>query len=209
MEETATDQPRAFISCLACYNEGRSGATGRWVSLERLAQEQEADADERLYGEPTYGGVAEWRPALDNISGEQVRAICPTCGGDEFDLLDAEILPRGITMLRLTAEALQMYETLEEDADLYERILVILNSGIANEWDEAARWDDDHFRGYYADLGTCLWEMLEDCDGEMLNKKVAGREVRDWIRDEDLVSWMEHDFIEHDFRSMVAVWWNG
>jgi antirestriction protein len=134
------DEPSACIVCLSCLNNGR--VLGKWIS----AHEAAAEIDDKTAN--PYAGQGE--PATyPNTGTPFIR--CQKCGGDEWEIVDHELLPLGCSTVK------SFYENAEQLDDLYNageldtihELATILDSGGVMSLDELARYHADNYAGKY------------------------------------------------------------
>jgi hypothetical protein len=97
--------PRVWVGCLGCYNAGR--LRGVWITAEEML-------DELAANHVTFKGLG-----VPSDRG----TLCALCGGEEWDVMDSEGVPRDCQNVRGfmdNADAL-----VEMDADVLGRLIVL------------------------------------------------------------------------------------
>lgn len=130
MDTSVDSDPRVWVGCLACYNAGR--LRGKWITAERMAEEIDAERVTFLgLGVPSDRGT-----------------VCALCGGDEWDIMDHENVPRDCQSVRGfmdNADAL-----VEMDADVLERLIVLGDwLGGSMSFNDLFQYDEDNYRGQW------------------------------------------------------------
>lgn len=174
--ETTTTTPRAWIGCLACYNNGR--LRGQWIDAETAAAEVDADAI-------TYGGQATPRTYPSGSAG----VFCKACHGDEFDVFDYENVPRSCAGIRSFYDNANYLA--EAGSDLLER-LQILSGWLGGDLtlEELATYDEDNYCGQWARFQDYAEHLADEIGllGEMPETLSHYFDWEAWSRD------LEHDY---------------
>ncbi len=116
---TALDEPAIWLGCLSCYNNSR--LNGKWITAEQAAEPEAAETLNGLATLETTTGLTD----LD-IPGNYITSRCRKCFGDEFDVVDYQLIPKSC------ATAKDFYDNAEQLAELHNTgelgLLVILAS---------------------------------------------------------------------------------
>jgi antirestriction protein len=133
--QTKQDEPAAWIGCLSCYNNGT--LRGKWITARQAADEADS-------GEPiSYGNQA-------------ADSRCVKCGGDEFEIMDGELLPRTCSTLREFYENAEELATLHDDGKL-EQINALASNLISETLEDLIAYDDDNYGGQWS-----TWQEFAD-----------------------------------------------
>jgi len=179
METETETTPRAWIGCLACYNNGR--LRGKWIDAETAAAEYAADVI-TYAGQATPGTYPSGTPAI----------YCDACHGDEFDVFDHENLPKCCRTVRGFYENAERLA--EMDADTLERFEVLAGwLGGEMSLDDLTAYDEDNYRGQW-DTFREYAEQYADEVGDMTEATDHLRGFIDW---QAYADWLEQDYY-HD-----------
>jgi len=195
-----SNEPRAWIGCLGCYNDGR--LNGEWISLTEAAAEMEAMPEDRarryLKGTAMFsdGGVLR----------------CVTCEGDEFDCMDTENWPFATPSgwAEFYHHAAHLLEIVEGDS--WERIEAVIRNFHyrVDQIDEAVTYDEDHYCGWYESVAEFADEQVANMmPPEMADMTLFCRPLADWIDADEVWRYsLQHDYWTEDNDGGVFVWTN-
>lgn len=188
METTTTtglDEPAIWLGCLSCYNNGR--LNGKWITAE---QAQEPEAAE------TMNGLAKLS-TIDNYSASR----CRKCFGDEFDVMDHQLIPRSC------ANAKDFYENAEQLAELHNAneldIIVSLANhlGTDTSLDDLVNYHRDNYRGEY----NTLLDFAEQYADEVGDTNAVPEHMRNYIDYEYYGRELMHSHFEEAGHYWVSV----
>ena len=157
---TALDEPAIWLGCLSCYNNGR--LNGKWITAEQAAEPEAAETLNGLATLETTTGLTN----LD-IAGNYTVSRCRKCFGDEFDVMDHQLIPKSC------ATAKDFYENAEQLAELHNDdklgLLVILAGALdpagLMSLDELAEYHENCYYGEH-DTETAFAEHYADEVGD-------------------------------------------
>ena len=130
---TALDEPSIWLGCLSCYNNGK--LNGKWITAEQATEPEAAE---------TLNGLAK----LETI-GDYTASRCRKCFGDEFDVMDHQLIPKSC------ATAKDFYDNAEQLAKLHnagELALLVILAGALDpaglmSLDELAEYHENNYYG--------------------------------------------------------------
>lgn len=142
---TALDEPAIWLGCLSCYNSGR--LNGRWITAEQAAEPEAAE---------TLNGLA----TLETV-GTYIARRCVKCFGDEFDVMDHQLIPT------TCATARDFYENAEQLAELHNNgelePLTLLNSNLVmSSLDELIEYHRDNYQGEYNTMNDFAERLIDE-----------------------------------------------
>jgi antirestriction protein len=148
---TALDEPAIWLGCLSCYNNGR--LNGKWITAEQAAEPEAAK---------TLNGLATLKTV-----GSYIASRCRKCFGDEFDVMDYQLIPKSC------ATAKEFYKNAEQLAELHNDdklgLLVILAGALdpagLMSLDELAEYHENCYYGEH-DTDTAFAEHYADEVGD-------------------------------------------
>lgn len=171
----SVDEPRAWIGCLGCYNDGR--LNGAWLDYEAAS-----DLTESGY---------------TNGSGE-----CVKCGAEEFVCMDTEGIPGFIANRDMSVvEFLQACETMqtvsseltESEEEAFYVMLDNEHESVLNDADYLLERFRDCYRGYYDSHRDFAEELYHETENMGAMPSVL-RDCIDW--DRVWSSYLRFDFWE-------------
>ena len=142
-ERTGLDEPAIWLGCLSCYNNGR--LNGLWITAEMATEPEAAE---------TLNGLAE----LVEF-GERTENRCRKCYGDEFEVMDYQLIPKSC------ADPKEFYDNAEQLNELHNTDQLALINILANNIDVAGHMSLDELVSYHEDhyLGEfTLTELVEN-----------------------------------------------
>ena len=148
---TALDEPAIWLGCLSCYNNGR--LNGKWITAEQAAEPEAAE---------TLNGLA----TLETV-GSYIARRCVKCFGDEFDVMDYQLIPKSC------ANAKAFYDNAEQLAELHnddKLALIVILAGALDpaglmSLDELAEYHENFYYGEH-DTDTAFAEHYADEVGD-------------------------------------------
>lgn len=161
---TALDEPAIWLGCLSCYNNGR--LNGKWITAEQAAEPEAAE---------TLNGLAELATVNDYTASR-----CRKCFGDEFDVMDYQLIPKSC------ANAKEFYENAEQLAELHNtgelELLILLDSNLTG-----------------MDLGDLITYHQDNYAGEHETAKAFGEDYAESVGDIDAVPEHMRNYIDYDY----------
>ncbi len=131
------DEPAIWVGCLSCYNNGR--LNGKWITAERAANEREPGSLETL------GGLA----TVETV-GDYTARRCVVCFGDEFDVMDHQLIPKSCANIADFYENAEHLFNLHHTGTGLEHILIlasVLDPGGTMSLDELSHYHDENYIG--------------------------------------------------------------
>lgn len=175
MDISVESGPRVWVGCLACYNAGR--LRGKWITAERMAEEIDAERVTFLgLGEPSDRGT-----------------LCVVCGGDEWDVMDSEDVPRVCDGLRGFMD--HASDLVQMDDGTLERVHVLAVAlGGDMSLDDLLAYDQDNYQGQwdrFRDFAEHYAEEVGDVDA-------MPEHLRDYLDYDAYARTLEYDYFHDD-----------
>ena len=188
---TALDEPAIWLGCLNCYNNGR--LNGKWITAEQAAEPEAAETLNGLATLETTTGLTD----LD-ITGNYTTNRCRKCFGDEFDVMDYQLIPK------CCATAKEFYENAEQLAELHNNgeleALTLLNSNLVmSSLDELIEYHQDNYQGEYNTMNDFAEHLIDEGVIEIPATMPAH-----WVDIDAIARDLEHDH----FKISGHVWRN-
>ena len=164
---TALDEPAIWLGCLSCYNSGR--LNGKWITAEMAAEPEASE---------TLNGLAE----QVEVNG-YTASRCRKCFGDEFDVMDHQLIPKSC------ADAKTFYENAEQLAELHNTGELVLINMLADNIDT----------GGYMDLDDLIRYHQDNYAGEHDSAKEFGEDYAEQTGDLDAVPEHMRNYIDWEY----------
>lgn len=129
MDTTIGLEPRVWVGCLCCYNGGR--LRGVWITAAEMVDELVADA-------VTFKGLG--------VSSDR-GTLCAVCGGEEWDIMDYENVPRDNRTVRGFMDNADALASIDED--LLGRLLVLEGWLGGESFNGLFQYDEDNYCGQW------------------------------------------------------------
>ena len=142
---TALDEPAIWIGCLSCYNNGR--LNGKWITAEQAAEPEAAE---------TLNGLA----SVETV-GEYTASRCRKCFGDEFDVMDHQLIPKSC------ADVKEFYDNAEQLAELHNtgelETITLLASNLSMETlDQLIEYHSQNYQGEYNTMKDFAEHLIDN-----------------------------------------------
>ena len=142
---TGLDEPAIWLGCLNCYNDGR--LNGKWITAEQAAEPEAAETLNGLAKLTTYGDYTASR--------------CRKCGGDEFAVMDHQMIPQSC------ADAKEFYDNAEQLATLHNagnlEIITLLASNLLMETlDQLVEYHLSNYQGEHSTLNEFAEHLISE-----------------------------------------------
>jgi antirestriction protein len=184
---TALDEPAIWLGCLSCYNNGR--LNGKWISAEMATEPEAAE---------TLNGLAEQVQVNDYTASR-----CRKCFGDEFDVMDYQLIPKSC------ANTKEFYENAEQLNELHNTDQLALIVMLAENIDTGGHMDLDELIRYhetnYAGEFDSAKEFGEDYAEQVGDLDAVPEHMRNYIDWEHYATELLYDYWEtagHYWRSV-------
>lgn len=180
---TALDEPAIWLGCLSCYNNGR--LNGKWITAEQAAEPEAAETLNGLATLETITGLTN----LD-IAGNYTVNRCRKCFGDEFDVMDHQLIPQCCATVK------EFYDNAEQLAELHNtgelEALTLLNSNLVmSSLDELIEYHHDNYQGEYNTMNDFAEHLIDEGVIEIPATMPAH-----WVDIDAIARDLEHDHFE-------------
>jgi antirestriction protein len=143
MDTSIGNDPRVWVGCLGCYNAGR--LRGVWITAAEML-------DELAANHVTFKGLG-----VPSDRG----TLCALCGGEEWDVMDSEGVPRDCQNVRGfmdNADAL-----VEMDADVLGRLIVLGGwLGGSMSFNDLFQYDEENYCGQFDSFREYAEQLADD-----------------------------------------------
>jgi antirestriction protein len=180
---TALDEPAIWLGCLSCYNNGR--LNGKWITAEQAAEPEAAETLNGLATLETTTGLTD----LD-IAGNYTVSRCIKCFGDEFDVMDYQLIPQSC------ADAKEFYDNAEQLAELHntgelETITLLASNLAMSSLDELIEYHHNNYQGEY--------NTMNDFAEHLINEgviEIPATMPAHWVDIDAIARDLQHDHFE-------------
>ena len=151
---TALDEPAIWLGCLSCYNNGR--LNGKWITAEQAAEPEAAETLNGLATLETTTGLTDL-----NITGNYTTSRCRKCFGDEFDVMDYQLIPQSC------ADTKEFYDNAEQLAELHntgelETITLLASNLAMSSLDELIEYHRDNYQGEHNTMNDFAEHLIDE-----------------------------------------------
>jgi antirestriction protein len=180
---THLDEPAIWLGCLSCYNSGR--LYGKWITAEQAAEPEAAETLNGLATLETTTGLTDL-----NISGNYTVNRCRKCFGDEFAVMDHQLIPQSC------ADAKEFYDNAEQLAELHntgelEKITLLASNLIMETLGELLEYHENNYQGQYNTMRDFAEQLIDDGVIEIPASLPAH-----WVDIDAIARDLEHDHFE-------------
>lgn len=139
------DEPAIWLGCLSCYNDGR--LNGKWITAEQAAEPEAAE---------TLNGLASVETVNDYTASR-----CLKCFGDEFAVMDYQMIPQSCADTKEFYDNAQELATLHNAGDL--EIITLLASNLLMETlDQLVEYHLSNYQGEHSTLNEFAEHLISE-----------------------------------------------